>query len=629
MWSIQITSASEYEEAAESNLIKFVDTPAPRGQIRDINGNLLADNRNVRRAVIEGALVTRDGEAQLVRNLSAFSGLPEAEVKALVDEARDRGDRIEVVGELTDDQVVFLSEHPEDFVGVRIVDTPVRVYVEGELAPDVIGYIGRPDADDLEKPGIKPTDVLGKAGVERQYDGVIRGESGRIKYRINARGEILEQLGEQLPSPGGTVFLTIDSDVQAILNSSLAQGLQLARELHREGGCVPSDDDPGCPVRAVGVVIDPNDGSLIGMSSVPGFDPNIFVEGVSDEEWQRLNQQAVFNNFAIQGVYAPASTFKSVAYIAALEETIFPQEARTDADPYVCDGLLEFRFRDGSPQLYRDWLESGHGEVDLHGGLQASCDLYFWEIALKVWNGRLTDYDESLLQEWARLFGFDKATGIDLPFERSGLIPDRDWFETAQRETPLLVRDTPWSGGDVMNIVIGQGSVLATPLQLANAYASMVNGGTVWQPRVVDRVETGDGAILENTPLAVSQVGLGDRTVALLRRDLQQVVNGGNGTARTAFANFGEKVEQIGGKTGTGEVIKGFIGEDGTVIQDVDNALFVGVAPINNPQYVIAVVIERGGSGGRVAAPTAARVLQFLLNGIEGVTDVFAGEEAD
>ena len=392
---------------------------------------------------------------------------------------------------------------------------------------------------------------------------------------------------------------------------------------------MPSDEDPGCPVRAVGVVIDPNDGAVIAMSSVPGFDPNIFVDGVSEEEWQRLNQQAVFNNFAIQGVYAPASTFKAVAYIAALEETIFPQEARADVDPYVCDGLLEFRFRDGSPQLYRDWLADGHGEVDLHSGLQASCDLYFWEIALKVWNGRLSDYDQDLLQQWARRFGFDKATGIDLPFERSGLIPDQDWFETAQKETPLLVRDSPWAGGDVMNIVIGQGSVLATPLQLANAYGSMVNGGTVWQPRVVDRVETADGAVLENNPLAVSQVDLGERTVALLRRDLQQVVNGGNGTARRAFVDFGENVAQIGGKTGTGEVIKGFIDDDGTVIEDVDNALFVGVAPINSPEWIVAVVIERGGSGGRVAAPTAARVLQFLLNGIEGVTDVFAGEEAD
>lgn len=262
MWSIQVTSTTEYAEAAQNNLVKVVETPAPRGQIRDSNGRVLADTRNVRVAVIEGALVSRQGEDLLVRNLSAFADRPASEIRDLVSEARRRGDRIEVVAELTNAQVVFLAEHSEDFVGLRVVDTPVRVYEDGKIAPDVIGYIGRPDADDLEKPGISSTDVLGKAGVERQYDRVIRGESGRIKYRINARGEILEQLGEQLPSPGSTVFLTIDSDVQEILNSSLAQGLQLARELYRPGGCVPVHDDPGCPIRAVGVVLDATDGSV-------------------------------------------------------------------------------------------------------------------------------------------------------------------------------------------------------------------------------------------------------------------------------------------------------------------------------------------------------------------------------
>ncbi len=625
LWSIQVTAATEYEEAAQNNLVKFVDTPAPRGQIRDINGTLLADNRNARVAVIEGALVSPAAQDQLVRNLAAFSGRTAAEIEEDVEEARRRGDRIVVVPELTDEQVVFLAEHPEDFVGVRIVETPVRVYVNGELAPDVLGYIGRPDADDLEKPGIKPTDVLGKAGVEREYDGVIRGESGRIKYRINARGEILDQLGEQLPTPGSTVILTIDSPIQEVLNTSLAQGLTLARELHQPGGCIPREQDPGCPVRATGVVLDVTDGSVLAMSSVPAFDPNIFVDGVSEQEWARLNSQAVFNNFAIQGLYAPASTFKTVAYIAALEESIFPADVAAHDETYNCDGLLEFRFNDGSPQLYQDWLTAGHGPIDLHGGLQASCDLYFWEIALKIWNGRNSEFEQDLLQQWARKFGFDKTSGIDLPFERRGLIPDEDWFTTAQQETPQLVRDTPWAGGDVMNIVIGQGSVLATPLQLANAYAAMVNGGTVWQPRVVDRVETPDGTVLDNPPFAASRVELNERTGELLRLDLQQAVNGASGTARTAFANFGENVERVGGKTGTGEVIKATADNP----DDVDNALFVGVAPINDPRYVVVVIIERGGSGGRIAAPTAARVLQFLLNGPEGVTDVGTGEEAD
>ena len=191
------------------------------------------------------------------------------------------------------------------------------------------------------------------------------------------------------------------------------------------------------------------------------------------------------------GRVRPASTFKSVAYVLALEEGIYALEgnAQTDDATYFCDGQAEFGFTDGSPQVLNDWVLSGHADVDLHTGLQSSCDLYFWQIALNIWTtageprGTIA---EDLLQKWARLFGFDEPTGIDLPFEQDGLIPDWEWFERAQIETPELVRDGPWTGGDVLNTVIGQGSVLVTPLQLANAYAAMVNGGTLWQPRVVD-----------------------------------------------------------------------------------------------------------------------------------------------
>jgi penicillin-binding protein 2 len=262
----------------------------------------------------------------------------------------------------------------------------------------------------------------------------------------------------------------------------------------------------------------------------------------------------------------------------------------------------------------------------LHSGLHTSCDLFFWEVALSIWSAREDpDGNENLLQEWARRFGFDEETGIDLPFEREGLIPDRAWFERAQKESPGLVRDGPWTGGDVMNAVIGQGSVLSTPLQLANAYAAIVNGGTLYQPRVVARVVGQDGEVIrENEPVVVRDNELSAQTVAFFRRDLQQVVNGPRGTARAAFADFGEGVEQVGGKTGTAEIIKGE-----TADEDVDTAIFVGVTPITRPKYVVVTLIERGGSGGRIAAPTARRVLQYLMNGDAGMTEIVAGEETD
>ncbi len=630
LWKVQVVDAGELAVAAENNRVKVVDTPAPRGEIRDAKGRLLAGTVPALSAVVDGGLVPDSDDPEmeaLLQRLSALATLPVDQVRAAVDDARARGDRITLVPTLTDEQVLTLVEYAEDFTGVSVEPQPVRVYPEGELAADIIGYIGDPNETDIQKPDIGPTDTVGRAGVERQYDDDLRGTAGQIKYRVDAQRDVLEVFGEDAPQPGHNLELTIDVDVQRVLEESLLQGLDLARMTYGDPECDPTSD-PACPVRAVGVVLDPRDGAVVAMASVPGYDPNIFVDGVSQEEWDRLSSLAVFNNFAIQGNYAPASAFKAIAYVLAVEEDIFPRDASAQSTEgaYFCDGQLEFPFTDGSQQVFNDWLAEGHGAIDLHSGLHTSCDLYFWEVALSIWSTRDDpDGNENLLQEWARRFGFDEETGIDLPFEQEGLIPDRAWFERAQKESPGLVRDGPWTGGDVMNAVIGQGSVLATPLQLANAYAAIVNGGTLYQPRVVNRIVDQDGEVIrDNEPVVIRETELAPQTMAFFRRDLQQVVNGPRGTARSAFVDFGEGVEQVGGKTGTAEIIKGE-----TADEDVDTAIFVGVTPITSPEYVVVTLIERGGSGGRIAAPTARRVLQFLANGEAGMTEIVAGEEAD
>ncbi len=247
----------------------------------------------------------------------------------------------------------------------------------------------------------------------------------------------------------------------------------------------------------------------------------------------------------------------------------------------------------------------------------------------RVWNERddvVGINNEDLWQEWARAFGFDEKTGVDLPFEKEGLIPDRQWFREEQRKGSGRVREVgPWVGGDLMNAVVGQGEVLVTPLQLTNAFSAMVNRGTLWKPRVISDVIDQDGETIEtNRATALGTVALSDETVDGFLRDLQQVVNGPIGTAAQAFADFGRNKFRVGGKTGTAEIIKAT--DD---VQEVDSACFVGVAPVDDPQYVVTVVVERGGSGGRVAAPVARQVLQFLLNGPGGVTALEAGAEAD
>ncbi len=365
------------------------------------------------------------------------------------------------------------------------------------------------------------------------------------------------------------------------------------------------------------------------MASIPSFDPSIFVGGLTQEEWGVLQDKGAFNNFAIQGSYAPASTFKVVAYSLALEESIYPQ-AEVDSPPlanhtddYFCSGQLQFQFGDDSQQVFNDWTADGHGNVDLHESLAASCDLYFWEIALRVWRGRDAEFDEAQIQRWAEQLGFGSSSGVDLPFEQSGLVPDRAWFEETQRKTPGRVRpEGSWSGGDVMNLIIGQGALVSTPLQVANAYAALVNGGTLWQPRVVSNVINADGdVIFDNPSKPIRKLGLDAATVTLLRRDLGLAVNSAAGTARSAFADSPVR-SLIGGKTGTAEVIKG---RDDS--EDVDTAWFVGVTPIEAPEYVVAVVVERGGSGGRIAAPIARQVLEAAL-GLEA-GPLVAAEDTD
>lgn len=628
LWTVQVTASTEYQILAENNQVRVVETPAPRGEIRDRQGRLMAGTEPALAAVLDGALVPDEDdpdEPDFIQRLSALTGIAATEVSDAVADARTRADRITLVEELSDEQALRLVEYEEDFPGVSVLPQPVRIYPEAVLGGHLVGYIGDPNEDDIAKPGISPTDRVGRAGVERQYDDDLRGTPGIIKYRIDAQQNVLEVVGEQPPEAGDNLVLTIDLDVQRILEDSLMEGLRAARQDYQPD-CDPATD-PRCPVRAVGVVLDATDGAVVAMSSVPGYDPNLFVDGVSQREWDRLSELAVFNNFAIQGEYAPASTFKSVAYMLALEEEIYALEGEAQANQatYFCDGQLEFRFTDGSPQVLNDWTSAGHGDVDLHTGMQSSCDLYFWQIALNIWTNRSsTDggtIDEDLLQQWSRRFGFDEPTGVDLPFEQDGLIPDREWFERAQVESPGLVRDGPWTGGDVLNAVIGQGSVLATPLQLANAYAAMVNGGTLWQPRVADAVVDEAGEVIrEFAPVAIGQIDLSPQSVAFLRQDLHQVVNGPTGTARGAFADFGEGVDLVGGKTGTGEVIKGDTAEE-----DVDTALFTGVVPIDDPRYVVVIVIERGGSGGQIAAPTAIPVLQYLLTGTTTGADIEVG----
>jgi penicillin-binding protein 2 len=631
LWQIQVTEAAASVEAAERNQIDFASTPAPRGEIRDRNGALLAGTKPVLSAIIDGQLVPAALEDELIASLAAFSGLDPVDVEHAIDTARLRGDRVALVEELTNDQAVFLVEHAEDFPGVSVEPQPVRIYPLHSLAADIVGYIGKPTQSDVDA-GASLTDLLGRTGVERQYNDLLAGTPGLIKYRVDAQRNVLEVLNEQSPSSGGSIRLTIDVELQRVLEDSLTAGLQLARDDY-DSDCVPDqEEDPFCPVRAVGVVLDATNGDVLAMASVPTFDPNLFVGGVSQSELDAL-PDGVLDNFAVRGEYAPASTFKPVTYVTAMEEGIQPEGVASLEEPILCSARLEKRFTDGSAQVWNNWTSRDDGEQDVHAALMRSCNVYFWELAWSIWEENKGTERESILQDWARELGLGSPTSIDLPFEKSGIMPDRALFENWAENSPFRLSSerldpqlsSPWFGGDLLQAAVGQGSVLVTPLQLANAYAAMVNGGDLWQPRVVLEVVAADGTVLlAEGPHLINTIDISDTTLIALRRDLQQVVNNPRGTAFKAFDDFGENKDKIGGKTGTAEIIKKTLESDG-----VQTALFAAVAPIDDPKYVVVVVIERGGSGGRVAAPTAKPILQYLLNGPDAITAVREGEDSE
>jgi penicillin-binding protein 2 len=385
--------------------------------------------------------------------------------------------------------------------------------------------------------------------------------------------------------------------------------------------------------RGAAVVLDVRTGAVAAMASYPSFDPGLFVGGLDAGTFDALNESGALRNLAVSGLYPPASAFKAVTYMTVLEENVpFPTNVEgIDSNSRVvnCDGRLELpALSDGSPQIFTDWYYPNvKGWLDLSGAFEQSCNIFFWSAALGMYQQWDETPRETALQDMARSLGYGSQTGIDLTGDATGIVPDRELFvqwQEQQLEDPdaprlldaaRLETSDPWFGGDLMNAAIGQGSLVATPLQVAVSYAAMVNGGTVWHPYVVDQIrDAGDQLVFGNSPRVANRVDLDPDHVRTLLTDLNRVVT--RGTASTAFSGFGPSLNDVGGKTGTGQSIA-----------TADNhAWFIGVVGIGDPRYVVAVLIDEGGSGGAVAAPVARQIMQYLQG--EELTPITAGAAA-
>ena len=629
LWFVQVAEGPAIAEAAEEQTWLSKTSHGSRGNIYDRNGDLLVTSRLVPAVFVDRTFVQPDQKPDLVQKLSSILSIDPAELDEMYEEAGING-RFEVTT-VNNDLAFQISEQLSSLPGVEVVTVPERVYLSGDTLAHVIGHLGLPnDADLEERPDLDPTQRIGKLGVEKFYDEALQGISGTQEYRVR-RGQIIDERPQSDPQPGNSIVLTLDLEIQQLVELALEEGIALSNEV-KAADKAAGEDVFSETERAAAVVIDPNTFEILALASYPDFDPQLFVTGIDEDTFSDLNESFAFNNLAVSGLYPPASTFKAITYAAYLEENLPLPDADfvREGSEVNCDGELVFPLNDGSAEVKRDWYYPASLDwLGLSGALEKSCNKFFWSVGLGAWEERETIGD-TVIQDWAKSLGYGSETGIDLANEASGIVPTPELFEEwaeYQRENPdepprldpsRLNPElaSPFFGGDLMDFAIGQGAFVSTPLQAAVSYAILANGGTVMEPRVVDRILASDGSLVEDieSPV-VGQVDLSEQTRNSLLRDLNAVVT--TGTAQAAFEEFGEGIELVGGKTGTGQT---------SATRD-NHAWFVGVAPIDNPQYIVAVVIEEGGSGGRIAAPVARHILQYLMG--NEPTAITAGDLTD
>ncbi|HAT36850.1 MAG TPA: penicillin-binding protein 2 [Rhodospirillaceae bacterium] len=569
MYYLQVLEADRYRVLAEENRISLRLLPPPRGIIFDRREMPLAVNVQTYRLVIVPEQAKNVGE--MLTRLSRLVDVGEHERRRVLREVRRRRAFVPITvrENLSWEEVSRIEVNAPDLPGITIDVAQSRHYPYSDVAAHVIGYVAAVSEKELtgdpvlELPGFR----IGKNGIERRYDLELRGRAGNTEVEVNALGRVIREIDRQEGQPGLKILLTLDIGLQKFIAERIA-GQR----------------------RASVVVMDVQNGEVLGMVSRPGFDPNAFNKGMKVGEWKKLigNPDKPLTNKAIAGQYAPGSVFKIVVALAALEKGIRPDMS------VHCEEVLEF-----GNELFHCWKKDGHGDMDLIDALRESCDIYFYELAQQLGINRIA--------RMAKRFGLGEVLNLELPGERPGLIPTKKWKRKALR--------AHWLGGESLINAIGQGYVLTTPLQLAVMTARVVNGGYAVVPRLTKLAEDAD-----DPPQKASDfpsIGLSQRSMKLVLQALDEVVN--NPAGGTAYrARIAEQKWQMGGKTGTSQVRRITLQEreDGVKKNEErpwrerDHALFVGYAPVESPRYACAVVVEHGGGGAKTAAPIARDVLR-------------------
>jgi penicillin-binding protein 2 len=464
------------------------------------------------------------------------------------------------------EKLAVVETHALELPGVVVEVTPVRQYLNGEMTAQIIGFTGEVSRGELDRDvadRLAQGDVIGKFGVEKFLDDHLRGKSGAEQVEVNVAGKAVRSLGSIPSLPGSNVVLTIDSMLQEAAWNALG-------------------NRPGAVA-----ALDPRTGAVLALVSSPSFDPNLFNGGISPENWENLSNDPrhPMENRSISGQYPPGSTYKLVVAAAALEEGLIKPETT-----FYCNGTFEL-----GDHVFHCWQAKGHGNVDLHRAIVESCDVYFYNV------GKMLGVDK--IAAYARGFGLGAPLGIDLTREKGGLIPTKEWKLSRRKE--------PWQMGETISIAIGQGFNLVTPLQLANVYATLANGGTLYRPLLIKQLESSDGRVVKvYAPQKMGILPVSDRNIRVLNQALWGVVNENGGTGYA----LRRPEADVCGKTGTSQVVGLPLGDKTGKARRApsnfqDHALFVCFAPYAHPEIAVAVILENAGHGGAAAAPVARKVL--------------------
>lgn len=596
LWYLQVMDTDTFQALATQNQKRVIFEPAPRGRILDRQGRPLVDNRGYQ-AITVKRIDVKD-KPEVVTRLAALLALPRDELERRIADLRYSPYKpVPVAENVPEDLVVYLREHSADFPGVEAATVAERTYPHGALGAHLLGYVGEINKKELDArggDGYRLGDDIGKAGVEAAYEDDLRGTPGRVELEVDSSGRVLTPpLSSRPPRQGKDLQLTIDLDVQALAEDSLAKGLEAARARY-DRNLAKHFIAPAGSV----VVLDPRDGSVLAMASSPTYNPADFVNGIKPDVFATLTDAANYyplNNRALQGQYAPGSTFKLFTALAALRAGLVAPNTT-----FVDEGSYRIRKCRGEKCVYRNAGGRAWGRINLSRALTVSSDAFFYDLGATFWERG--GPAQTAIQAAARDLGLGTRTGIELAGELKGRIPDPESRKRLHELKPEAFPNGDWRTGDNVNLSIGQGDTAVTPLQLANAYATFANGGTVFNPRVAARVLESRGESVREIPSkVVSKVAIDPTHRAVVDQGLRLALIDAEGTATGAFAGFPLDAFPIAGKTGTAEVRT-----------KQDTALFVAYAPANNPQFVVAVVMEEAGFGGSSAAPVARRIFEGL-----------------